>query len=68
VSDNNGWEQYKVHVVHEIKNTNDRLRIIDRRLSHIEKKLAVLDTKVYIASFVFSIVFTGIFNMIIGNI
>jgi hypothetical protein len=68
MSDGNGWEQYKVHVVHELERTNKRLTHIDKRLSAIENKLTILDTKVYIASFVCSIVFAGIFSFLLGRI
>ena len=63
----NSWENYKVHVVHELERSNQRLSTIDRRLSKIESKLAVLDTKVYAATFVFSAVCTAVFNYIAGS-
>ena len=64
----NGWETYKVHVVHELERTNKRLITIDKRLSVIERKLAVLDTKVYAATFLFSLVCTAVFNLMAGRI
>jgi len=64
----NGWEKYKVHVVHELERSNERLGTIDKRLSKIESKLAVLDTKVYAATFIFSAVCTALFNFIAKGI
>jgi len=68
MDDHNGWETYKVHVVHELERTNKRLSTIDKRLSFIEKKLAVLDTKIYAATFFFSVICTAAFNIIVGKI
>ena len=62
-----GWENYKVHVVHELERSNERLSAIDRRLSGIERKLAVLDTKVYAATFIFSGICTAVFNLLAGG-
>mgnify|MGYP003148349230 CR=1 FL=1 len=67
MEEQNGWETYKVHVVHELEQTNKRLLTIDKRLSVIEKKLAVLDTKVYAATFFFSVICTAAFNIISGK-
>ena len=68
MNEENGWEKYKVHVVHELERTNERLFTIDKRLSVIERKLAVLDTKVYAATFVFSGICTAVFNIIARGI
>ena len=67
MSSPNGWNEYKVHIIHELDRANNELSLIERRLSKIEKKLAVLDTKVYVASFFFSVIFAGVFNIIIGK-
>ena len=63
----NGWNEYKVHIIHELERANTELTLIDRRLSKIEKKLTILDTKIYVASFFFSVIFAGVFNIIIGK-
>tara|TARA_R100000152_G_C6771583_1_gene198145 strand:+ start:1626 stop:1835 length:210 start_codon:yes stop_codon:yes gene_type:complete len=68
MSQGNGWETYKVHVVHELERTNERLSTIDKRLSVIERKLAVLDTKVYAATFIFSGICTAVFNILAGKV
>ena len=68
MEEQNGWETYKVHVVHELERTNKQLSIINKRLSVIERKLAVLDTKVYAATFFFSVICTAAFNLIAGRI
>jgi len=41
----NGWDQYKRLVIHELENTNLRLDRMDKRLSKIERNIAVLQTK-----------------------
>jgi hypothetical protein len=64
----NGWDQYKKLVLVELERTNSRLLDIDKRLAHIEKKLAVLDAKVYATVLVASVIFTGIFNLVINYI
>jgi|TARA_Y100000310_G_scaffold248660_1_gene254580 hypothetical protein len=64
----NGWEQYKKLVVHELERTNRRLLDIDKRLNHIERKLAILDTKVYASAFLASLILTGVFSVIIDMI
>jgi len=66
MNNTNGWDSYKKLVVHELERSNSRLTEIDSRLRHIEKKLAILDTKVYAATFLFSIIFTAVFNMLAG--
>ncbi len=68
MDNNNGWESYKVHVVHELERSNERLTTIDKRLSKIESKLSVLDTKVYAVTFIFSVICTAVFNVIAGRI
>ena len=68
MDNNKGWDTHRLHVIHELERSNDRLSKIDNRLSAIENKLAVLDTKVYVATFFFSVVFTGVFNFIAGRI
>jgi hypothetical protein len=41
----NGWDQYKKLVISELERTNKRLTIMDKRLSHIEKNIIILQTK-----------------------
>lgn len=60
----NGWDQYKKLVLHELERTNNRLTDIDKRLNHIERKLSVLDTKVYASAFVASIILTSVFSFV----
>ena len=64
----NGWDQHKKYVVNELERTNDRLTGIDKRLSHIERKLAVLDTKVYATVIIASVVMTSAMNLVLDLI
>ena len=41
----NGWAEYKRLVIHELESTNIRLERLDKRLSKIEHRLTVLQTK-----------------------
>ena len=63
MNNTNGWDSYKKLVVHELERSNSRLMDIDSRLRHIEKKLAILDTKVYGTVIIISLVLTGVFNI-----
>jgi hypothetical protein len=47
---NNGWDMYKKLVVKELERCNNRLDVMDRRLSKIERNIAVLQTKVYVSA------------------
>lgn len=57
------WDQYKKLVIHELERTNHRLTDIDKRLGHIERRIAVLNTKVYASALIISLVLTGVFNI-----
>ncbi len=46
----NGWDEYKKLVINELERANKRLDVMDRRLGHIEKNIAVLQTKAYITA------------------
>ena len=61
---NNGWDEYKRLVVHELERSNQRLNAVDKRLSKIEQRLTVVHTKVYLAAIAASIVLTGIVQYI----
>ena len=63
----NGWEEYKRLIVHEIDRNNDRLNLIDKRLSKIENKLAVIHTKIYFAAFLASTILTGIIQFFMSR-
>ena len=46
----NGWDEYKKLVINELERANKRLDTMDRRLGHIERNIAVLQTKSYITA------------------
>ena len=46
----NGWDEYKKLVINELERANKRLDVMDRRLGHIERNIAVLQTKSYITA------------------
>jgi hypothetical protein len=41
----NGWDQYKRLVISELERTNSRLNSVDKRLTRIERNIAILQTK-----------------------
>lgn len=41
----NGWDEYKRLVITELERANRRLDTVDKRLSKIERNIAVLQTK-----------------------
>lgn len=42
---NNGWDEYKRLVINELERANQRLDAVDKRLSKIERNIAILQTK-----------------------
>jgi len=64
----NGWDEYKRLVVHELERANLRLGVVDKRLSKIEKNLAIVQTKVYVASAVVAMLFSGLVSFVIGKL
>ena len=63
--ESNGWSEYKLLVEKELSRANDRLDLVDKRLSKIERHLAVVQTKVYMASACVAIVFSGLVSLFI---
>jgi len=64
----NGWDEYKRLVVHELERANLRLGVVDKRLSKIEKNLAIVQTKVYVASAIVAMLFSGLVSFVIGKL
>ena len=64
----NGWDEYKRLVVHELERANLRLGVVDKRLSKIEKNLAIVQTKVYVASAVVAMLFSGLVSFSIVSL
>ena len=54
------WDEYKNLVLHELERTNKRLDHIDRKLGNIEERLTVINSKIYAAAFIASLVITGV--------
>jgi hypothetical protein len=64
----NGWGEYKKFVIHELERMNDRLEVVDKRLSKIDRNLTILQTKAYVAAAVVAIIFSGIVSVIITKV
>ena len=64
----NGWGEYKKFVIHELERMNDKLEVVDKRLSKIDHNLTILQTKAYVASAVVAMIFSGIVSVIISKI
>lgn len=54
------WNEYRRHVVNSLSKTGDRLDSIDERLRSIERDLAVIRTKIYVAAGTAAIIFSAI--------
>ena len=60
----NGWEEYKRLVLSEIKRNGDRLHQVEKRLLSIDRNIAEIRTKIYMASAVSAMIFSGILTAI----
>ena len=58
----NGWDDYKKLVLHELERSNSRLQKIEDHLNAIDKKLTILQTKVYTTALFISVVISGLFQ------
>ena len=56
----NGWDEYKKLVIHELERSNSRLQKIEDHLNVIDKKLTILQTKVYTTALFISVVISGL--------
>lgn len=56
----NGWDEYKKLVLHELERSNSRLQKIEDHLNVIDKKLTILQTKVYTTALFISVVISGL--------
>lgn len=65
--DNNGWDQYKKLIIHELERSNKRLEKIEDRLTQIENKLSTLQVKVYTSAFLISVIITGVVQAFINK-
>jgi len=61
----NGWSQYKKLIIHELEGTERQLDRILRRMSKLEQRLTVVQTKIYVAASVAAAVFTGLVQLVI---
>ena len=64
---NNGWDEYKKLVIHELERSNQRLDMLDKRLSNIEQRLTVIHTKVYMVASVISAAIAGLLSFFLTN-
>ena len=60
----NGWDEYKRLVLNELERTNSRLDGMDKRLQRIEKNIAILQTKAYMAASAIAIVLSGSISLL----
>ena len=56
----NGWDEYKKLVLHELERSNSRLQKIEDHLNTIDRKLTILQTKVYTTAFCISVLISGL--------
>jgi hypothetical protein len=60
----NGWDEYKRLVINELERTNSRLSGMDKRLQRIEKNIAILQTKAYMAASAIALVLSGSISLL----
>jgi len=60
VESGNGWVEYRKFVTESLGGTQKRLDKIEGRLQNIEKDIAILRTKMYIASATAAVIFSSI--------
>ena len=65
---NHDWEHYEKLVIRELDRNNEKLERIENRLGGIEERLAIVNTKIYVAAFVASAVITSMVQYGIGTI
>ena len=58
------WNEYRRHVVNSLDHTAERLDQIDDRLRTIERDLAVIRAKIYVAAATSAVVFSAIASSI----
>ena len=63
MADGNGWDEYRKLVILELKRNGDRLEKVERRLNSIDRHIAEIKTKMYMASAVSAIIFSGIITL-----
>ena len=56
----NGWDEYRKLVILELKRNGSRLEKVERRLNSIDRHIAEMKAKMYMASAVSAIIFSGI--------
>lgn len=61
----NGWAEYKRLVVNELDRANNRLDLLDKRLSNIDRSITELKTKMYMISGVTAMFFSGILTLLL---
>ena len=59
MTNDDNWEHYKKLVLKELDRNNSKLESIESRLGGIEERLAIVNTKIYVAAFVASAVITS---------
>ncbi len=59
MNNTNGWDEYKLLVISELERANQRLDAVDKRLTKIEKNIAILQTKAATYSAGIAIIVSG---------
>jgi len=64
MSSENGWDEYKKLVLHELERSNSRLQKIEDHLTTIDRKLTILQTKVYTTALIISVLISGALQLL----
>ena len=63
MSSTNGWSEYKKLVVLELSRNGKKLNDIEVRLNKIERNLSDIRARIYVASSIAAIIFSGIVTL-----
>ena len=59
----NGWDEYRKLVMVEIKRNGDRITRVENRLGSIDRHIAEMKTKMYVASTISAIIFSAVITV-----
>jgi len=63
MSGDNGWSEYRKLVIVELARCEERLTGIEKRLNSIDAHISAIQTKIYMASAVAALIFSGIMTL-----
>ena len=65
MTDGNGWDEYRKLVILELKRNGNRLEKVERRLNSIDRHITDMKAKMYMASTISAIIFSGMITLVL---